>query len=84
MFTVQDFRVMTFEKKCDIITFEGTYLAQRMLGDCKVFLYHTQQFFIEVYYSPRHQKVLMFNAFDKGIGLEPYLDAVSLEDLAGC
>ncbi|MFZ6010757.1 MAG: hypothetical protein ACOYXT_10465 [Bacteroidota bacterium] len=82
MFTLQDFRVMPFEKKCDLITFKGSYIIQRTLGDCKVFLYHASEFFIEVFYSPKHQKVLMINAFDKAIGLEPYLDKISLVDLA--
>lgn len=83
MFTLQNFRVMPFERKCDVITFYGTYLAQRNCAECKVFLYHTDGFFIEVYYSPMHQKVLMINAFDKTIGLEPYLETISLSDLLG-
>ena len=81
MLTLQDFRVMPFEKKCDVITFYGNYLAQRTLADCKVFLYFTEGFFIEVFYSPKYRKVLMINAFEKVIGLDPYLDKISLEDL---
>jgi hypothetical protein len=81
MFTLDEFRVMSFEKKCDVITFKGTYLAQRILADCKVFLYFAEDFFIEVFYSPKHQRVLMINAFDKAISLEPYLDKISLTDL---
>jgi hypothetical protein len=83
MYSLQDFRIMPFEKKCDIITFNGSYLTTRTLGDCKVFLYHASAFFIEVFYSPKHQKVLMINAFDKAIGLDPYLDKISLADLRG-
>ena len=83
MYTLQDFRIMPFEKKCDVITFNGSYLSQRVLGDCKVFLYHASQFFIEVFYSPKHQKVLMINAFDKPVGLDPYLDNISLGELKG-
>ena len=81
MFTLQNFRVMPFERKCDVITFYGNYLSQRNCADCKVFLYYTDGFFIEVFYSPKYQKVLMINAFDKTIGLEPYLDKISLVDL---
>lgn len=81
MLTLQDFRVMPFEKKCDVITFYGNYLAQRSLADCKVFLYFTEGFFIEVFYSPKYKKVLMINAFEKPIGLDPYLDKISLVDL---
>lgn len=81
MYTLENFRVMPFEKKCDVITFYGNYLSQRTLSDCKVFLYFADGFFIEVFYSPRYQKVLMINAFEKTLGLEPYLDKVSLTDL---
>ena len=81
MYSISDFRIMPFHKKCDLITFNGTYIVQRMLGDCKVFLYDTGGFFAEVFYSPKYQKVLMINAFDKTIGLEPYLDEISLKDL---
>ena len=52
MLTLQDFRVMPFEKKCDVITFSGNYLAQRTLADCKVFLYFTEGFFVEVFTLP--------------------------------
>ena len=81
MFTLDDFRVMPFEKKCDVITFQGSYLLQRSLGDCKVFLYSFEDFYIEVFFSPKFQKVLMINAFDKIVGLAPYLEMISLEDL---
>lgn len=81
MLNLDSFRVMPFEKKCDVITFQGNYLMQRTLADCKVFLYFAEGFFIEVFYSPKHQKVLMINAFEKTIGLQPYLDKISLEEL---
>lgn len=81
MATIQDFRVMPFEEKCDMVTYSGQYLMHRFLGDCKVFLYHADGFYIEVFYSPKYQKVLMINAFDQPIGLEPYLEMVSLADL---
>lgn len=81
MHTITDFRLMPFHKKCDVITFNGTYILQRTLADCKVFLYDTGLFFAEVFYSPKYQRVLMINAFDKVVGLDPYLDEISLEDL---
>lgn len=81
--TLDDFRTMSFEKKCDVITFQGNYLVHRVIGECKVFLYHTNEFFIEVFFSTTHQKVLMINAFDNSKGLEPYLDKISLTELVG-
>mgnify|MGYP001157891809 CR=1 FL=1 len=81
MLSVQEFRTMPFEKKCDIVTYDGQYLTFRQLGDCKVFLYSTDNFFVEVYYTTKYQKVLMINAFESTRGLEPYLDTISLADL---
>ena len=77
MVSIHDFRVMTFDKKCDLVTHYGHYLAHRILGDCKVFLYHADGFFVEVFYSSKYQKVLMINAFDQALGLEPYLESIS-------
>ena len=81
MISITDFRVMPFEKKCDVITFTCDYLLMRMAGECKVFLYYSNEFYIEVFYSPKNSKVLMINAFDKSIGLDPYLESIGLSDL---
>jgi hypothetical protein len=81
MMSIHEFRVMPFEHKCDVVTYYGQYLAHRFLGECKVFLYASDTFFIEVYYSPKYQKVLMINAFDQLAGLESYLELISLADL---
>lgn len=53
----------------------------RLLGDSKVYLYHTGDFFIEVYYSPSYKQVLMIHAFNDLRSLEPYADKVSLADI---
>jgi hypothetical protein len=82
MITLEDFKYATFERKCDVVTTASNYITMRKLGDCKVYLYHADDFFIEVYYSPGHKKVLMINAFKNTEGLMPYAENVSLEDLA--
>ncbi len=81
MTTITDFRVMPFEKKCDVITFTCNYLMHRNVGECKVFLYHSDEFFIEVFYSSKNSKVLMINAFEQTVGLEPYLETISLTEV---
>ena len=81
MITLEDFECATFEKKCDIVTTGTHYLLMRKLGDCKVYLYYTDNFFIEVYYSPLYKKVLMIHAFKNTEDLIPYAESVSLTDL---
>jgi len=81
MISLKDFRYASFEKKCDMVTCHSNYMTMRLLGDCKVYLYHTGKFFIEVYYSSTYQKVLMIQAFNDLPGLDPYVEAVSLTEL---
>jgi hypothetical protein len=81
MISLEDFKYASFERKCDVVTSHSDYLMMRKLGNCKVYLYHSADFFIEVYYSPTYKKVLMINAFDNSDGLVPYTESVSLDDL---
>ncbi|MBA4144327.1 MAG: hypothetical protein DI538_22380 [Azospira oryzae] len=81
MISLEDFKFASFERKCDVVTAEADYIMMRKLGNCKIYLYHTGEFFIEVYYSPVYKKVLMINAFNDAAGLAPYTDNISLADL---
>ncbi|MFM7857299.1 MAG: hypothetical protein ACKO96_36610 [Flammeovirgaceae bacterium] len=81
MISLKEFRTAPFEKKCDVIVAETNFVTNRDFGEAKVCLYHTGDFYIEVYYSPKFTKVLMINAFDDTKGLEPYIEGVSLADL---
>lgn len=81
MISLAAFRVLQFDQKCELVIDQGKFLTFRLLGECKVFLYSTQSFFVEVFYSPKYHRVLMINAFNHSIGLEPYLETISLADL---
>jgi hypothetical protein len=81
MISIEDFRTAPFEKKCDVVMADTNFIMSRKMGDAKVYLYHSGEFYIEVYYSCKYKKVLMINAFDDVYGLEPYADIVSLADL---
>jgi hypothetical protein len=81
MISLEDFQCSSFEKKCDWVIGYSNFIASRVLGSAKVYLYHSGNFFIEVYYSTSYKKVLMINAFNSVSGLEPYAENVSLEDL---
>ena len=81
MIKIDDFKTCSFEKKCDVVTTQSNYIASRNMGNCKVYLYHSGEFFIEVYYSPIYKKVLMINAFNDIEALVPYSENVSLASL---
>lgn len=81
MVTIEDFMTSSFEEKCDLVIHSTHYLMSRKLGEATVYLYQTENFFVEVYYSSKYKKVLMINAFDDVCGLHVYTDSVSLSDI---
>lgn len=81
MISIEDFKLASFEKKCDLITCGTDYIASRTMDTVKVYLYHTGAYFIEVYYSIRFKRVLRIQAFNEVDFLEPYTIEISLEEL---
>lgn len=81
MSTINEFKDASFESKCDWVVTHADYLAVRWLSGCKLVLYHSCGFFIEVYYSTLYKRVLMINAFQDTQQLLPYVEAISLEEL---
>jgi hypothetical protein len=81
IFSIDDFKRASFEKKCDVVTTQSNYIVTRTVGNCKVYLYNSGNYFIEVFYSPIYKKVLMINAFDDMESMLQYAEKVSLNVL---
>lgn len=81
MHTIEDFRNAPFESKCDWVVTNADYLSMRWISGCKVMLYASGSFFIEVYFSTRYHRVLMINAFREVNQLMPYVEKLSLQEL---
>jgi hypothetical protein len=79
--TLEDFQVASFEKKCGWITGNTNYLTFKEDNKIKTYLYHTGEYFIEVYYSSIFKRVALIRAFNDWHGLSAYADTVSLDDL---
>ena len=81
MTSIEDFKVASFEKKCEHVTSHTTYLATRSDEQKKMYLYHSGKFFIEVVYAPFLKRVILIHAFNDAHNLLPYIESVSLGDL---
>ena len=81
MISIDDFKVASFEKKCDLVTSQTTYITARCDQEKKIYLYHSGKFFIEVFYSTLFKRVLLIHAFNDLNNLLPYVESVSLDDL---
>ncbi len=81
MISIDDFKIASFEKKCELVSTQTTYVTSRTDEEKKAYLYHTGRFFIEVVYSPPLKRVMLIKAFNDHSSLLPYVETVSLEDL---
>jgi hypothetical protein len=79
--TIERFRVASFEKKCEWVIKNTTYLTSNEVGTNKMYLYHTGYFFIEVSYSTQLKRVDYIQAFNTIEKLMPYSENISLEEL---
>ena len=81
MTSIEDFKVASFEKKCEHVTTKTTYIASRSDQKETTYLYHSGKFFIEVVYAPILKRVILINAFNDANYLLPYTESVSFDDL---
>jgi len=81
MITLNDFQVLSFDKKCNFITVFGDYMLYRVEGDKKYYLYAMEGFYVEVCYLPKKGKVAEITPFIENTNLEAYADAVDISDL---
>jgi hypothetical protein len=81
MISIDDFKVASFEKQCEMVTAHTSYIASRCEEEKKIYLYHSGKFFIEVFYSPLFKRVLLIHAFNDVSNLLPYAESISLDDL---
>lgn len=79
MIAIDDFKSLTFNKKCDFITVFADYLACKTEMDRKYYLYHLNGYFVEVCYAPYESRVREINAFRDSSGLGPYLEEINIE-----
>ena len=81
MITLNDFQVLSFDKKCNFITVFGDYLLYRVEGDKKYYLYAMEGFYVEVCYLPKKGKVADINPFINSSKLDAYAESVDISDL---
>jgi len=81
MISIDDFKIASFEKKCEMVTTHTSYITSRCEEEKKCYLYHSGKFFIEVIYSPIFKRVLLIQAFNDVNNLLSYAESISLDDL---
>ncbi len=83
--TISEFRRLSFDRKQHFILGGMTnacFIYHRKIGDdTTVFLYHVNNFFVEMFYGMKKGKTTMINCFIGPAELEQYIDTIHLNEL---
>ena len=60
---------------------DGDFLAVRMANDHRYALYHLGEFFVEVQYDPKKNKLISIRPFKTRKLLEAYVDMIDISGL---
>jgi hypothetical protein len=60
---------------------QGVLVAKRNIGDGLVFLFQMEDYYVETYCSLETKSVLEYRAFRNINMLDPYLEAIPVDDL---
>ena len=72
------FNLQSKEEKASYTWEFGTYLASRMQGNYAINLYHVDDFFVEVWYTPEKKLVYGVKSFSNSLCYEPYLEEIDI------
>lgn len=72
---------MPLEYKIAVVCRKGTLLGTGTEGEHVLVLYHMNDFFIQVRYSPEQDKLVQVQGFTSKRLLEPYLNSIELPRL---
>lgn len=79
--TAEQFNSDSLDERTKLVWTRGDLLTMRQRYGCRVVLYHLQEIFIEVWYHPESNVILMVHGFDNQACLEHYLESIDLAEL---
>jgi hypothetical protein len=78
---LSDFILLNGEEKKLTVLHQGVLIAKRNNSDCMVFLFQIGNYYVETYCNLENRAIEEFRAFDHVNPLNPYLDAIRIDDL---
>lgn len=73
------FNLQSKEEKASYTWEFGTFMATRVLGNHVINIYHVDDFFVEVWYTPEKKSLYGVKSFSSAKCFEPYLDAITID-----
>jgi hypothetical protein len=82
--TLQEFKALTPQKQYRVILHTGVYLGERRLGSLKAQLFQVGNFYLEAFYRLPAEEMTFMKVFEDTAALDPYLEAIDLQELLSC
>ena len=76
--TLEQFNILSIEQQQKAVLSKGIFLAERKDPPLRMMLYDMGNFYVEVFFLSRYNKVAWFNGFDNMEKLEPYLERINV------
>ena len=82
MITIGAFNKLSKFQQCVLLWQEGTFISNRFdRNGYRINLYHTGNFYAEVWYNGNQRKVGSIKTFSALSKLKPYLDKIDIADI---
>ncbi|MDB5251287.1 MAG: hypothetical protein JWP27_456 [Flaviaesturariibacter sp.] len=81
--TFTDFKFLPLPFQAHLVCSRGVLLAERAEGDFHFSLYALDSFYVEVCFRTEDSEVIRLLSFYHTFFLEPYLETITLAELAG-
>ena len=75
---LSDFILLHKEEKKLILLHQSTLIAKRISGNCIIFLFQLDKFYVEMLCNVSDKKVEEYRVFEGTTHLQPYLDRISI------
>ena len=79
--TLTEFNKLSTEEQQKAVLMQGVFLAERKDPPLRMMLYDMGNFYVEVFFLSRYNKVAWFNGFNNTKKLEPYLQRIDVSSL---
>ena len=79
--TLAQFNKLSTQEQQKAVLVHGVFLAERKDPPLRMMLYDMGNFYVEVFFLSRFNKVAWFNAFQHTKKLEPYLQKIDVSSI---
>jgi hypothetical protein len=79
--TLAQFNKLKIEEQQKAVLINGVFLGERKDPPLRMMLYDMENFYVEVFFLSRYNKVAWFNGFQSTKKLEPYLQKIDVSSI---